>query len=256
MTHVDAILPAAGRISGDFAAEAGAGVKALIELGGRTVLERTIAALRATGRIGRIVVIGPEEVTAHPAARAADAALPEGGESGPSNIRRGLEWVRDASGGHADRVLIVTTDLPFITPEAITRFLDACPLDLDICIPLLRREEFEARFPDFPLEYVRLRDGEWTMGCAFLVNPEAIIAHRARIEQVFALRKSQLGMMRLLGPLFIVRFLLKRLTIKDIEQRCLDILGCTGGAIHGCPPELTFDIDLPREYRYAVEHIG
>ena len=255
MTHVDAILPAAGRIAGDFAAEAGTGVKALISLGGQTVLARTIAALRATGRVGRIVVIGPEEVTAHPAARAADAALPEGGTSGPANILRGLAWLRDASGQHADRVLIVTTDLPFITPAAITRFLDACPADLDIRIPLLRRQEFEVRFPDFPLEYVRLRDGEWAMGCAFLVNPEAIIAHRARIEQIFALRKSQLGMMRLLGPLFIVRFLLKRLTIKDIEQRCLDILGCTGGAIHGCPPELAFDIDLPKEYRYAAKHI-
>jgi molybdopterin-guanine dinucleotide biosynthesis protein A len=255
MTQVDAILPAGGRISGDFAAEAGAEVKALISLNGRTVLERTIAALRGTGRVGRIVVIGPEEVSAHPAAQVADAALPEGGQSSPANILRGLEWLRNARGGHPDRVLIVTTDLPFITPEAITSFLDACPRDLDICIPLLQRAEFEARFPDFPLEYVRLRDGEWAMGCAFLVNPQAIIAHRARIEQVFALRKSQIGMMRLLGLRFIARFLLRRLTIKDIERRCLEILDCSGGAIYGCPPELVFDIDLPEEYRYAVEHV-
>jgi len=76
---VDAMLPAAGRISGEFAAEAGAEVKALIEIGGRTVLQRTLETLRATDRIGKIVVIGPEEVTSHPAAQGADALLSEGG---------------------------------------------------------------------------------------------------------------------------------------------------------------------------------
>ena len=48
---IDVILPAGGRISGEFAAETGVGVKALIEIGGRTVLQRTIDALRATGQV-------------------------------------------------------------------------------------------------------------------------------------------------------------------------------------------------------------
>ena len=251
---VDAILPAAGRISGDFAVEAGAEIKALIPLCGRNLLERTVATLRATGRVGRIVIIGPRELTAHPAARAADAALPEVG-SGPANILRGMEWLYEANGGrHAEQVLILTTDLAFLTSQAITSFLDACPGGLDACLPLIRREEFEARFPGLVIEYVRLRDGEWTMGCVFLVNPAAIARNRAMIERAFAARKSQIRMVRLLGPVFIARFLTRRLAIPHIEERCLKLLGCTGAGIRGCAPELALDIDRPEDYRYAAAH--
>jgi CTP:molybdopterin cytidylyltransferase MocA len=256
MVQVDAILPAGGRITGAFAREAGEEIKALISFGGRTILERTVDALRATGRIGRIVVIGPDAIASHPAACGADAVLPEGGPSSPANILRGLGWLREARGGHLpDRVLVVTTDLPFLTAQAIVAFLDACPPELDMCVPLLRRTEYEARFPDFRISYVRLRDGEWVMGCAFLVNPSAIIEHRDRIEQAFAARKSQLAMIRMLGLGFILRFLTRRLTIADIQDRVLAILGCTGGAVFGCPAELAFDIDLPEEYRYAAKSL-
>jgi len=252
---VDAILPAGGRISGRFAREAGAEIKALIAFGGQTVLEGTVAGLRGSGQVGRIVVIGPEEVGAHPGAGGADAVLPEGGRSGPANIFRGLEWLYEANGGrHAARVLIAATDLPFLTAEAIKGFLDACPCESDICLPVVRREEFEGRFPNHTIPYVRLRDGQWMIGCAFLVNPVAIIRSRALIEGVFAARKNHLAMARLLGLSFIVRFLVRRLTVSQVERRGLEIIGCSGGAIRGCLPELVFDIDRPKDYRYAARH--
>lgn len=256
MTTLDAILPAAGRISGDFAVEAGTEIKALIPLGGRTVLERTLETLRVTGRVGRVVVIGAGEVASHPGARAAEVVLPPD-DSGPANIFRGLEWLYQANGGrHAERVAILTTDLPFVTPQAITDFLDAGPKEADACVPLVTRREFEARFPGAEIDYVRLRDGEWTMGCVFLVEPRALIRIRPAIERAFAARKSQLTMARLLGPLFILRFLARRLTVAHIEERCLKLFGCAGRAVRGCAPELAFDIDLPQDYRYAAARSG
>lgn len=250
--RVNAILPAAGRISGDFAAEAGVELKALIELSGKTLLEHTIATLRATDCVDRIVVIGPEELT--PAARGADIILPEG-ESGPDNIFRGLQWLHDSDGGHAERAMILTTDLPFLTPAAVTDFLAKCP-EMDLCLPVIRREAFEARFPDMTIDYVRLCDGEWTMGCAFLINPTSLIKNRSLLDRVFVARKSQLAMARLLGPFFIARFICGRLTMADIEQRCLKLLGCSGAAVMGCAAELALDIDLPEEYRYAARNFA
>src|SRR5207244_12927664 len=95
---------------------------------------------------------------------------------------------------------------------------------------------FDERFPGTTSEFVRLRDGEWTMGCAFLVNPAAAVAHRIHIERVFDARKSQLAMARLLGPLFIARFVTRRLEIAHIEARCSQILGCAGAAVPDCDP--------------------
>jgi CTP:molybdopterin cytidylyltransferase MocA len=252
---IDAILPAAGRIDGSFAAEAGVKTKALISLDGHTVLERAISVLRATGRIGKIVVIGTDEVIDSTAAKAADAVLPEAGPTGPDNIFAGLQWVYEANNQHhPDKVLLLTTDLPFIIPETITDFLDICPDDLDICLPVIRRTEFENRFPGLTIEYVRLRDGEWTMGCAFLLNPTAIARNRSLLDSVFAARKSQIAMARLLGLPFILRYFSKRLTIPQIEQRCLGLLGCSGRGIQQAAPELAMDIDSIADYYYARDY--
>jgi hypothetical protein len=84
------------------------------------------------------------------------------------------------------------------------------------------------------------------------MNPAAIMRNQVMIERVFAARRSQLGMARLLGPLFILRFLARRLTVRQVEAKCLQLLDCTGGAIRGCAPELGFDIDYPQDYEYAV----
>jgi len=250
---VDAILPAGGRITGDFATEAGAEIKALIAFEGRTLLERTLDTLRATGRVQRAVVIGPGELAGHPASATADAVLPEA-ESGPANIMRGLEWLHHANDGrHAERVLIVTTDLPFLTPESITGFLDACPPGAAMSLPAIRKEAIEASCPHWAGTYLHLRDGAWTLGCAFLVDPQSIMANREHIERVFNARKSALAMARLLGPLFIARFMCRQLTVGHVQRRCEQILGCTGAAVLDCAPELAFDIDLPQEYRYAVQ---
>jgi len=86
------------------------------------------------------------------------------------------------------------------------------------------------------------------MGCAFLVRPEALERNRETINKTFLARKSQIGMARLLGPLFVARFLTHRLTVADIERRCLSLLGCSGRGIRGCAPELAMDIDGPEDY--------
>lgn len=248
---IDVILPAGGRIAGAFAEEAQTPVKALIAWDGATVLERTLHVLRASERVGRLVVIGPAEVASHSSAvRAADAVLPEG-TSGPDNIFRGLDWLQN-NGRPNTRVLIVTTDLPFLTAEAVSGFLNACPPDIEICLPAIRREAFEARFPGAINQYVPLRDGAWTLGCAFLIDADALLRSRVHIERVFRARKSQFAMAQLLGPVFTTRFLFRQLSIPDIERRCSQILGCQGRAVMDCSAELAFDIDTIEDYQYAL----
>jgi GTP:adenosylcobinamide-phosphate guanylyltransferase len=248
---IDAVLPAGGRITDVPARGSGTTVKALLRVGPDTVLERTLKELRATGRVQRIAVVGPQEVCRY-AERLADVVLPDAG-SGVGNILRGLEWVRSANEGAWPRpALILTTDLPFLTANAITGFLDACPPEMEFCAPVLNRQEFEARFSRSHSRFVRLRDGDWMIGCAFLVHPRAVLRKRLMIERAFAARRSQIGMARLLGPLFVLRFLTRRLSVRQVEAKCFELLGCAGSGIRGCAPELAFDIDYISDYHYAI----
>jgi CTP:molybdopterin cytidylyltransferase MocA len=247
---VDVVLPAGGRISGAFAQAAGAEIKALITLNGQTILRSAIEAFRNSGRVGRIVVIGPEEALCEARASGAEGAVTEGA-TGPENIFRGLEWLRETGSAPASRAVISATDLPFLTPEAIAAYLDACPAHADIAVPLLMREAFEARFPGSQNIYVPLRDGACTVGCVFQINPAVLMQHRGHLERLFLARKSQFQMARLVGWRIAVGLATRRLTVPHIEARCGRILGCTGVGVRDCPPELGFDIDLPAEYEYV-----
>jgi hypothetical protein len=242
--RLDIVLPAGGRISGDFARVAGVEVKALIMLGGETLLKRTIDALRVCDRIGSVIVVGPPEALAEADRCGADAVVPEG-SSGPDNIFRGLDVAR------GDRALIGATDMPFLSAQVINGFLDMCPPDADLAVPIIRREAFEAEFPGFPRQDTRLRDGFYRIGGLFMVNLPTLRRIRPRFEAAFAARTSDWQMAKLVGPAIALRFLSHRLGVEHVIARANRILNCRGLAVRGAPPSLALDIDQQDEYEHA-----
>lgn len=87
--------------------------KALIEVGGKTLLDRVLGALHAAGRI---VVVGPRRTTASNIVWVEEQ--PPG--AGPVHaLAAGLEHVV------ADLIVVVAVDMPFVTPDAIRRLADA-----------------------------------------------------------------------------------------------------------------------------------
>lgn len=254
MTRFDVILPAGGRLSPEFASQVGVDNKALITFEGETILERTIRALKLTNRTNRIIVIGPKEVAESPGGRLADAVL-EPLDSAPKNILNGLKHLM-ALESPPQKVLVVTTDMPFLTPQLLNNFIDACPEDRDICIPLVTKESFIARFPGATASFIPLKDNTWTAGCAYVMDAAALQKCIPQFERVFANRKSKLGMAKLLGLKFLIKVITKTLTVPEVETKIQEMLGCTGKAIFNSPPELAYDIDDQEDYDFAVKHIA
>lgn len=253
MARFDAILPAGGRISPPFSDVVGTHSKALIELDGATILARTLNALRDSEMVQRTVVIGTPEVLQHPDATLASYTLAEG-NTGPDNIFRGLDLLLK-SDHPPEKVLIVTTDLPFLTGDIIRRYIELVSPDKHISVPLIRESEFNARFPDTSAMFVKLRDGSFTTGCMYVIDVKALQVARPHIESVFENRKSKLGMAKLLGPGFVAKWLMKKLTLVDVEKKIESMLGVTGCAVQGSPPELAFDVDYLDDYEYAKSQI-
>lgn len=254
MTQLDAIIPAGGALPAEFARVVGTSSKALIALEGHSILQTTLAVLKGSGRIGRIVVIGPSAIESAILEGQVDAVLPEG-ESGPENIYTGLAWLKKTP-TPPQQVLVLTADLPFLTKEALEKFLDMCPEHKDICVPLVSKDDFGETFPNTDATFVGLKDGVWTTGCAFVFDANALLRARPHIERVFAKRKSKLGMARLLGIPFVWRWLTKTLTVRDIENKVRSLIGCEGAAVFGSPAELAFDIDYLEDYHYAAQLVN
>jgi len=252
MPTYDAILPAGGKIDDDFARVVGTTSKALIPIQGRTILDRTLDALEGMGSIGRVVLVGEKEVREDAAAKRATSVL-EAGSSGPYTILNGLKHLLNGP-NPPEKVLIVTTDLPYVEARMLKAFVDACPANKDVCVPLYTKEQYQARFPASESTYISLADGSWTSGGAYLVDVVAFERSIPHLERAFENRKSKIGMAKLLGPKFLIKFLTHRLTVPEVLGKVESILGCSGAAVFGTAPELAYDIDYLDDYEYAIAH--
>jgi|YNPBryantNP2012_1023418.scaffolds.fasta_scaffold35160_2 molybdopterin-guanine dinucleotide biosynthesis protein A len=250
--QIDTVLFAAGRASSSLVTKTGVEIKALIELNDKTLLEHGIDALRGSCRTGKIFLVGPEAVLGHPAAESCDVALPASdGNSIHDSIVIALDSLTGSGQFLAEHTLIITADLPFVSAEAVNAFLDGCSEDSEICVPVVTKRGFEARFPGAPAGFVRLKDGEVTLGCAFLLKSDLLSRRKRELEHVFEATKSQAGIARLLGPGVVFKYLTGRLTLEDIEDQCGKILDCNGQCVRGAPPELAFDVDTEADFDYA-----
>ncbi len=218
-------------------------IKALLKTGGRTLLETVLDAVRATGLAERTIIVGSAELQ-HWLNPPQEALVPELWEA-HKNLIAGLEAVKEYP-----RALYLTSDLPFVTAEAIQRFVDACPPDVQLCYAIARREAFDARFPDSPSTCARLRDGEFVAGCAMMVEPAALLARAEWIRQVAERRKSLWQLAMLAGWHVLWKYATRQLRVADVERRAEQLLGTRCRAVE-CDPELAYDIDTPQEYAYA-----
>lgn len=250
MSELDVIIPAGGKIDGQFSRIVGTDRKPLITLQGETVIERTIKALRDSKLVRRIVVVGPNEVLAHSGVADSDGRVPEG-TTGPQNIYKGLDWLM-SSNFPPERVMIVTADLPFVTGETFRAFEKLCPPEGDFCVPLVSEESFHEGFPRAPATFVTLQDGTWTTGCAYIARTQALIRINEHVDRIFQRRKSKIGMARLLGFGFVWSMFAKKLKVSDVELKVQELLNCRGMAVPGSPAELAFDIDYVDDYYFAL----
>jgi len=252
-----AVVTAGGRIDGEFAREAGTDLKALAPVGGRPVIAHVIDALRASGRVSHVFVVGPK-ARLGAVDTGADEVLEEGA-TGPENFRRGLERCAEVRGGDDGPALLCATDLAFLSPEAVRWLADQTgTADADIVFPIVDEPTYMAAFPGSPNTFAPLVDGHLTGGSLQIVRPRVILENMHLIEAGFAARKSQLAMARLLGPGLVLRFLFKRLTVAAAEARVAKIIGCRVRALRIGPdapglvgPRLCADIDGPEDYEYV-----
>jgi GTP:adenosylcobinamide-phosphate guanylyltransferase len=119
------------------AAYAGVAHNGLIELGGRPLLARVVAALRGAGLETIAVSANEPQVVALAEALGAEV-LPA--EAGPSlSALRGVERL-------GPPVLLTTSDHALLQSEWIAQFLADAPA-VDVCVLLARREVVEAAAP-------------------------------------------------------------------------------------------------------------
>jgi GTP:adenosylcobinamide-phosphate guanylyltransferase len=236
---IDAVVLAGGADKGDIAAELGVVHRPLLEVSGRPIIERVLAALRGASEIGKVALVAPPPVQAAAFEEAVDARV-EAGDSFVDNMARGVE----ATSPGSDHLLVITGDLPLITPAAIDDFVRrSLASRAALCYSIIPKESSERQFPGGRRTYVRLREGTFTGGNGMVVARPLVELHRALLDRLFTARKDPLKMASVLGIRFIAGLLTHRLTLPYIEARIGAVIGGQAAAIISTYAELGFDVD-------------
>lgn len=233
--------------------------EALIDIGGKPMITYVLDALHGVADIETIGIVGPVD-TLRAGLSLRDEVLIEAGGDMLDNLERGARALDPA--GTAP-LLVVTADIPLLTAESVAQFLVRCRQEaaaasrpLDAFYPMVGRAASEAAFPGVERTYVNLRDGRFTGGNFALLDPKAVLSRRHVFDEVVALRKKPLQMARLLGFGFIVKFLFRRLTTKDIAAFVDEKIGIHGVVIDMPYAEIGFDVDKPADLALARARLG
>lgn len=238
-----AVVTAGGRVDEAFAAAIGTRLKALAPFRSGTLLDVVLGAIGGAG-IADIAVIGDAEIR-----RRVDGSVRviAADDDGAVNVARALDaWPA------GDDLLFATSDLPFVRDADLRWFL-AAAADYDLSLPLAGASAYEAAYPGGPPHITELGGERVANGSVFFIGSRARVPVRAVAGEFFRARKSAVSMARLLGGPLLLRFLVRRLRIADIELRAERVLGVRAAAARGAAPGLCYDIDTLTDYRYACD---
>lgn len=192
---VDAIVLAGDR--GAARAVAGATNKALLTLGGQSLLQRVLLALGQVPRIRSIAVVGPAAQLADTVANTALAIpvlLLEQEDTAYQNFWKAFtELTRDATGDSDRQVLVLGADMPLISGAEIEQFLERCAQRaLDYCVgmsaePALQRFYPRDGKPGIHMRYLHLAEASLRLNNLHLVRPLRV-ENRAYIEDIYGFR--------------------------------------------------------------------
>ncbi|MBN1955498.1 MAG: nucleotidyltransferase family protein [Anaerolineae bacterium] len=218
--------------------------KAMLPVGGRSMIAYVIDALAGSRHVQEIAIVGlPEEY---------HASLPPFLQHVPdrggllANAEAGMEYAY-AHMSSAGGVLISSSDLPLVTPAVVDRFIDDClETEHDVYYSIIERSVMEARFPSSRRTYVRLKDGQFAGGDMFFVRSKPNVDKQELWERVTNARKHPLKQVRLLGGIVpLVRLVTRQMSLAEAEERASRIVGLRGRAVICADAEIGMDVDKP-----------
>lgn len=251
MKPVKAIVLAGGELDECFR-EAGIETpnKAFIKINNRPMVEYVIKALEAAQLVESIIVTLPENLTLE-----ADKSITfiKSGDSIVGTVLNGLKFLPENTG----KVLLVMSDLPMLTPEAIDDFLLKCSkIDADYYYSILSKEVSEGEFPDFPHTYAKLKDGIFCGGGLTLLYPGLGTPCRIKImEKLIQARKNPVEMVKILGLKILLKFITRQASIQELEKRVSEIFTCKARAIITPYAEIGINVDKPKELELVCSYI-
>ena len=248
---IDALVLAGSSNSGALSECSSADYEAMIDINGKLMVEYVIKALQDCKRIERIVIVGPKTELSEYFPPQGPVILVDQKGLLMENVLRGLKELPGAQ-----RVLLSTSDIPLITVQGIDNFIDLCgDKQADMYYPVIAKESVEQKYSASNRTYVHLKEGVYTGGNIFLFNPQIVKECLLKGQQLIEARKSPIKLCLLVGMLFLIKFLTKRLSLQEAERKVSQLLEIEGKVVISPYPELGVDVDKPSDLALVAKQL-
>jgi 2-phospho-L-lactate guanylyltransferase (CobY/MobA/RfbA family) len=215
--------------------------EAMIPIGDKIMTEYVVDALRGAKGIDQIVVVGPAEISDY--FQLSDVQVIPANSDIIDNIQTGFSALPEK-----EKILLVTCDIPLLTSQAIEDFIIRCgDQSRDVYYPIIPREIIEKSGYKTERTYVTFREGQFTGGNIFLVEPTRVKDSFEKGRMIVAARKSPFKLSKMMGIGFLIRFIMRRVYIEEAEKKVSELLSLWGRVIVTEYPELGVDVDKPSD---------
>jgi CTP:molybdopterin cytidylyltransferase MocA len=236
----------------------GVACKALIDIGGASMIRRVIDALTASRCITSISLSGPERGCVQADAKLAELVEQQRVAWSPAAGTPSTSADHMLRGFPSDQpVLLTTADHPLLSSEIVEHFCrEAAVSGCDVIIGLAPYELVKSTYPDLKKTVLRFRDGNYC-GCnLFAFTTEQ--GRRAadfwrRVEKD---RKKPLVVIGLLGWWSVIRYRLGWLTLDGALERLSRKLGLRLGAVILPYANAAVDVDSVADYQLVQQYVN
>jgi molybdopterin-guanine dinucleotide biosynthesis protein A len=225
--------------------------KALLPMGDRTMLERVVSALQDAPELRDLIVVGLEGHGELHFSRPVRFVPDQGGLI--ANVLAGVASLR-MQRPDAQFALLSSADIPLLSGAIVSDFIARClPLEKGIYYNFVAKADMERRFPGSNRTFTKLKGAQIAGGDMVLVDLRVADENRALWEALTNARKEAWKLARVIGVPFLLKFLLRRIGLPEIEAKAAQIIGHPVQIVLNPHAELGMDADKPEQVRRLQE---
>ncbi len=219
--------------------------KALLDMNGRTMLERVVDAYQSSDQIEDIVVVGLGSDMGQTFKRPVHH-LPAQGRL-ITNTVAGIDWIVQRK-PKTQVIMASSADIPLLTVEIVDAVIAMCqPYDFGIYYNFVTKETMEARFSGSKRTFTKLKGVEVAGGDMGIIHPKAITDNRELWDALSNARKNAWQIARQVGIMVLLKLLTRQLSIADIANLATRLTGRQTKVLLNPYAEIAMDGDKPHQ---------
>ena len=223
--------------------------KSLVKLGEKTMIEWIVGALQAAKGIDDVLIVGITEEMAAEAGVVFDrpvAYLPASGNVVTNNYNAVRYW--QSQKPDRDTYLLCLGDVPLINAEMVDYYIEACqPHNCVLYYSVVTDEVMEARFPGSNRSFVRFTEANVAGGDIYIFKAALLQKNEAFFQAFVEARKNAFQLARTLGFKFLIKLILRRLSLAELEETGQRIFNEPIKVVPVKYAELGMDADKPNQ---------